>query len=310
MNVLVGHTGFVGSNLYLAGMFDLGVNSKSVEEAYGTHPELLVYAGLRAEKYIANQSPERDMVLIREAEDNIRRIGPERLVLISTVDVFREPCGKDEGSCVDTEGLAPYGLNRYRLEEWVRKEYPNALIIRLPGLFGKNLKKNFLYDYLYRIPFRLNEGKMEELSAQEPELKQFYQKQENGFWQCDTLDAGREAHLKELFGRVGFDALSFTDSRNVYQFYPLSRLWKDMQTALDAGIELFHPATEPVSAGEVYHALTGKEWVNQIIAQPVRYDYRTRYAGLFGKEGGYIMEKAQVMEAIRAFVEEEKGTGR
>ena len=93
MNVLVGHTGFVGSNLYLAGTFDLGVNSKNVEEAYGTHPELLVYAGLRAEKYIANQSPERDMALIREAEDNIRRMGPERLVLISTVDVFREPCG-------------------------------------------------------------------------------------------------------------------------------------------------------------------------------------------------------------------------
>lgn len=32
MNVLVGHTGFVGNNLYRYGSFELGVNSGSVRE--------------------------------------------------------------------------------------------------------------------------------------------------------------------------------------------------------------------------------------------------------------------------------------
>ena len=39
MNVLVGHTGFVGNNLYRYGSFELGVNSGSVREAYGTKPD-------------------------------------------------------------------------------------------------------------------------------------------------------------------------------------------------------------------------------------------------------------------------------
>ena len=73
MNVLVGHTGFVGNNLYRYGSFELGVNSGSVREAYGTKPDLCVYAGLRAEKYLANQQPEKDWQMIEQREDVIRR---------------------------------------------------------------------------------------------------------------------------------------------------------------------------------------------------------------------------------------------
>ena len=61
MNALVGYTGFVGSNLYTQGKFDCVYNSKNITEAFETYPDLLVYAGLRAEKYLANQAPEKDM---------------------------------------------------------------------------------------------------------------------------------------------------------------------------------------------------------------------------------------------------------
>ena len=81
---LVGYTGFVGSNIYAAGSFDGAYNSKNIEEAYGTNPDLLIYAGLRAEKYLANNAPEKDMELIKQAEDNITKINPKKLVLIST----------------------------------------------------------------------------------------------------------------------------------------------------------------------------------------------------------------------------------
>ena len=137
MKALVGYTGFVGSNIYAAGDFDAVYNSKNIQEAYGTRPDLLIYAGLRAEKYLANNAPEKDMDLIYQAEENITKIDPKRLVLISTVDVFKNPQDVDENSDIDTENLHAYGLNRYKLELWVRDKYPDALIIRLPGLFGE-----------------------------------------------------------------------------------------------------------------------------------------------------------------------------
>ena len=38
--ILVGHTGFVGSNLNREHKFDMVFNSKNIEEAYGTNPDL------------------------------------------------------------------------------------------------------------------------------------------------------------------------------------------------------------------------------------------------------------------------------
>ena len=155
MNALVGYTGFVGSNIYDTGSFDYVFNSGNIEEAYGIKPDLLIYAGMRAEKYLANSAPEKDMELVIQAEENISCIDPKKLVLISTIDIFKVPKDVDEESEVDTVNLHPYGYNRYQLELWVRKNYPNATIIRLPGLFGKNIKKNFIYDYINIVPFML-----------------------------------------------------------------------------------------------------------------------------------------------------------
>ena len=46
---IVGYTGFVGSNLCLSTQFDRKYNTKNIQEAFFTKPEILVYAGLRAE---------------------------------------------------------------------------------------------------------------------------------------------------------------------------------------------------------------------------------------------------------------------
>ena len=298
---LVGYTGFVGSNIYAAGKIDAAYNSKNIEDAYGTCPDLLIYAGLRAEKYLANNAPEKDMELIKQAEENIIKINPKKLVLISTIDVFKVPKDVDEDSAIDTEDLHPYGYNRYQLELWVRENYPDALIIRLPGLFGKNIKKNFIYDYINVIPFMLKEGKFEELVAKDPELKKYYQIQDNGFYKVNVSKVEKE-ELKKRFRTLGFSALNFTDSRSIYQFYNLARLWDDIQTALKAGITLWHPATEPVSAGEVYEYLTGEKFENELEGVPADYDYKTLYAGEFNGENNYIENKVEILEEIKRFV--------
>ncbi len=302
---LVGYTGFVGSNiLAAAGLAIQGLyHSQNISEAYGTHPDLLIYAGLRAEKYLANSAPEEDMGKVIEAEENIRRISPKKLVLISTIDVFKDPRDVDENSRVETEGLAAYGLNRYRLELWARENFPDSLIIRLPGLFGKNIKKNFIYDFIHRIPAMLSKQKMEELSAKDAGLCDYYCLQENGFYRVKDSSEGERTILKKKFNGLGFSALNFTDSRSRYQFYNLSHLWADMNIAFSAGLKIWHPAAEPVSAGELYRYLTGEEFRNELSGKPADYDYRTAYAGLFGGEGGYISSKEQIMQEIKEFVE-------
>lgn len=301
---LVGYTGFVGSNIYAKGTIDNVYNSKNIEEAYGTEPDLLIYAGMRAEKYLANTNPEADMELVYQAEENIKKIAPKKLVLISTIDVLKEPSGKDEDADIDCENLHAYGLNRYRLEQWTREHYPDALIIRLPGLYGINIKKNFIYDYINLIPFMVKENKFRQLTEQDMELNKYYELQSNGFYKCRLLTSEEKNILKCKFKELGFTALNFTDSRNVYQFYPLSRLWEDIQIALQNNFTMWHPATEPVSAGEVYEYLTGEQFINEIVEQPVYYDYKTKHAEIFGGSNGYLMSKEQVVEDIKRFVNE------
>lgn len=303
MNALVGYTGFVGSNIYAGGEFERVFNSKNIEEAYGLKPDLLIYAGLRAEKYLANNMPEKDMELIYQAQDNIKKIAPKKLVIISTIDVFKNPVEVNESSNIDCEGLHAYGFNRYQLECWVRKNYPEAIIIRLPGLFGINIKKNFIYDFINIIPFMLKKQKFMELSEKNSIIKDFYRLQDNGYYRCIELDDKQRKLLKETFINMGFTALNFTDSRSKYQFYPLKRLWDDIKILLEKDIRLWHPATEPISTGELYHFLTGENFDNELPGIPANYNYKTLYSQEFYGEHGYIADKQEVMKAISEFVQ-------
>ncbi len=316
MVALVGYTGFVGSNLYARARNRIkGVyNSQNIEKAYGLEPEVLIYAGVRAEKYLANSAPEHDLEMILEAEKNIKAINPQRLVLISTIDVYQNPVGVDETDSVFTckrgnmgNGIQPYGLNRYYLEAWVRKNYPDALIIRLPGLYGYHIKKNFIYDYINVIPYMLKKEKYQELKVLEKAddaimLDACYEVAENGFYRCRKLDKDKKELLQRKFRKLGFTALHFTDSRSTFQFYSLGRLWEDIQIALNEGITLLNIATEPITTAELFKALTGEVFKNELKGTPVQYDFRTTYASKFGGKGGYICGKEEVIADIRLFV--------
>lgn len=305
MKALVGYTGFVGSNLAASTNFDRLYNSKNITEAYGTKPNLLVYAGVPAAKYLANKAPEEDLAIIRQAEENIAKIAPQKLVLISTIDVFPTPVGVDENT-PPTASSEAYGRNRLELETWARKHYPEALIVRLPGLYGLNLKKNFIYDMMHPIPFRLTEKLLAEFINKEPQLKEYYQPCGNGFFQRIEMDSNTEETVKAIFGRLHFSALNFTDSRSSYQFYPLSRLWQDIETALANGLHLLHPATEPITAGELYKELTGKSFVNEFAKSPAKYNYMTVHGKLFGRDNTYLMDKQAVISDIRKFIKSNK----
>lgn len=301
MQSIVGYTGFVGGNIAAAGDFVGQYNSKNIGEAFGTQPDLLVFAGLPAEKFVANKEPEADLQKVQEAMANIRRIAPKRVVLISTIDVYQKPCGVDELTAPLAE--QPYGKHRLFLEKWVTEEFSEHLVVRLPGLFGRGLKKNFIYDYIHFIPALLNEAKYAELAAKSELVKQSYAQQANGFYRLNIAETERGA-LRAEFERLGFSALNFTDSRGVFQYYNLAHLWQDIEKALANGIKLLNVATEPVRIDELYRFLCGGEFKNELLAADMvpHYDFRSQQAGVFGGHDGYLYDKATVLQEIRDFV--------
>lgn len=307
MEYLVGYTGFVGSNLLAKHTFEGLFRSSNIEEAFGGQPDLLVYSGVRAEMFLANQNPAADLAVILDAIENIQKIAPKKLVLISTIAVYPQPNGVDETAHIDSEVLPPYGKNRYALEQWLMEHaalFPEGyLIVRLPALYGMNLKKNFIYDYIHLIPAMLTEAKMTELSEKDALLQRYYKRQENGFYKCMAEAPEERALLKTFFEKAGFSALNFTDSRSRYQFYNLGYLWEHIETALAHGINILNPATEPVSVAELYAYLKGEPFVNELDKPYFDYDYRTAHAALLGGRDGYLFDKEFVLRDIKRFIE-------
>ena len=145
---LIGCTGFVGSNLLAAHAFDCAYNSQTVQAAYGQKFRLVVCAAPQARKWWANQHPNLDREMIDNLVKDLHQIEADRFVLISTIDVFPIVEGVDERfDCTSLPNHA-YGRHRLYLEELVRAQFPAAHIVRLPGLFGRGIKKNVIYDLL------------------------------------------------------------------------------------------------------------------------------------------------------------------
>jgi nucleoside-diphosphate-sugar epimerase len=147
-NALIGHTGFVGGNLTEQTPFEHLYNSKTIDEIAGREFDTLVCCGAPAEKWKANADPEADRANIRRLLSCVERAQARRVVLVSTVDVYAAPVGVDEDSPVGIERQSPYGRHRYELELAIQARF-DSLVVRLPGLFGKGLKKNAIYDLLH-----------------------------------------------------------------------------------------------------------------------------------------------------------------
>lgn len=302
-SVLVGYTGFVGSNILQSHSFDEVYNSKNIKDSFGSNPDLLVYAGLRAEKFIANKFPEQDLKSIQEAMSNITKINPKVVVLISTIDVYHEANMVDEASMENAEKLLSYGKHRLLLEKWVAKKYASHLIVRLPGLYGMNIKKNFIYDMIHFLPTLLNENKFQELKAKDKLISKYYVLQDNGFYKLQEVNVEQRKQLKESFKKLSFSALNFTDSRGVFQYYNLQYLWQHITLALENKITILNVATAPVSISELYQYIYKQDFINEILEVPPYYNFKTKYSTLFGGYNGYIFDKEFILKDIKQFVE-------
>ena len=147
-NAIIGSSGFVGSTLVRQGNFEGLYRSTNIAEIADQAFDTVVCAAAPAQKWIANREPQADLQKIQALIGWLKTFSCRKLVLISTVDVFKNPVGVDEDSPVEEGDLQPYGLHRRLLERFVEAEFSNHLIVRLPGLVGPGLRKNVIFDFL------------------------------------------------------------------------------------------------------------------------------------------------------------------
>lgn len=247
---LIGSTGFVGSTLSSQTSFTHFYHSTDIEKIDGESFDLVVTAGAPAKKWFANQHPEKDENSINSLIAHLSRLKTKKMILISTVDVFRDPVDVDEDTVPDISELHPYGRNRLRLEKFVRESFEDFHIIRLPGLVGRGLRKNIIYDFKHK------------------------------------------------------NNLQAIDTRNVFQFYPMKNLWRDIQKGIHANIPLLHLTSAPVTVSAVAKKGFNFDYENFLNQKLISYDFKTKFASLWGKEEPYQYSVEETLEAVRKFAKE------
>lgn len=110
-----------------------------------------------------------------------------------------------------------------------------------------------------------------------------------------------------IYDLIHQNALHLTHAESVFQFYPLNRLWPDLQVMLPLKLPLVHFATAPVQVRELAARCFGVDFSNVTPAGPVRYDMRTRYASLLGGEGHYLLSSEETFRLIEFFVASVRG---
>lgn len=148
-NAIFGYTGFVGKNLLLKYAFKFLYNSKNIKDAMNKEFDTVFITCIPAVKWLANKNPEQDNITINEIKKVIRTIQAKKIILISTIDVYDKINNKSNENTTINEMLNHvYGRNRYDFEKFIKLNFLNYHIIRLPALFGRGLKKNIIYDLL------------------------------------------------------------------------------------------------------------------------------------------------------------------
>ena len=136
---LVGHTGFVGKNIFSMlekKNFKISkYNSKNSSSIYKKKYHSLIFAGLPATKWKINLNPKKDIKNIKKILQLLKTIKVDQFILISTIDIYNHK--------------EPYGFNRLNFEKKISKIFNNLIIIRLPALFGPGLKKNIVFDLIH-----------------------------------------------------------------------------------------------------------------------------------------------------------------
>lgn len=305
---LIGYTGFVGKNLDTQNTFDNKYNSSNINSIKNKEFELLVCSGVKAEKWFANQNPEEDLISINYLIDNLKSVKTKKFVLISTVDVYSKSFDVDEDFVIDSNINDTYGKNRFLFERFVINNFESVLIVRLPALFGKGLKKNLIFDLMNRVPRVITKDKFNDISGildneSKNELTINYELQDNNTYKLNkNIDSTSLKKIEGILNSANFSSLNFTHKDSVFQFYYLDDLWKDIKTAMNNSLKIVNFVTEPISSKELVHSIFNEDFTNITEKPALNYNIKTKYSNLFNSKNGYIYSKTQILDKLNHYI--------
>ncbi|MDI3244592.1 NAD-dependent epimerase/dehydratase family protein [Pseudoalteromonas agarivorans] len=248
---LIGSTGFVGSNI-CCGLENGSklFNSKNIQEITDQKFDVLYITAIQAKKWWANQNAEEDKALIDGLFEHLETVKANKVVFISTVDVYQPPLNADEDT-PSNKDIHAYGANRLYAEEKVKSLFVDVHIIRLQGLVANNLTKNIVFD------------------------------------------------LKNK------NILETINPESALQWYPLSRLNRDIEKVIEHNIPLINLSVEPVKTQDIINIapLTADEKaiVSTNPMNPAFYDVKSKYAELFDGKNGYIVSAEESLAEIQKY---------
>jgi nucleoside-diphosphate-sugar epimerase len=108
-----------------------------------------------------------------------------------------------------------------------------------------------------------------------------------------------------IFDLLNDNNLDTIDSRAKFQFYPMVNLGFDIQTALQADLNLLHLAAEPISIARIAKEGFGRDFDNCGAGKPALYDMRSRHTSIFGANGPYQYSARDQIQAVRSYAQSE-----
>lgn len=308
MKGLIGHTGFVGSNLMNFEKFNLHFNSQNIHEIHEKKMKILVCAGAPGSMIHANRNPKQDRENINNLINHILQAKPERIVLISTIGVFNDFGKENNEDSLAFESLKGYGLNRRYLEQELQTKFSNLHIVRLPSLIGVNLKKNFIFDVMNQAPTFLSKEKFYELqskfSNKDKHLLSFYnfnEKEELFFLDRDALNSsGNKIYLEDALNENKASSIFFHSHKSTHQFYNLKNLWKDICKVIELGIPVMHLATQPLKVKDIHRKLLGLDMPNTF-AKIHHENMETKHSSYWNINSSYIESQKNLLNDLHEF---------
>jgi len=306
---LIGATGFVGGALLRQTDFSACFDSRNVVEIEDQSYDLVVCAAAPGSMLEANTAPERDRAQIHKLIERLSKVRTDRFVLISSIAVLSDFAGQHVESTEDFQENLAYGRHRRELEAFVENHFDRNLIVRLPALFGRGLRKNFVFDLLNPVPSMLSAEKLAVLrDALAADLSDWVQELYDqhtvgGLLKLDravlNLSPRRRA-LEVAVNELELSSTQFHNRETTYQYYEIERLWRDIGVALEAGLSHLHLNSEPLKAKVIHKQLTGLE-MPETTAQLHSEDMHSAHSELWGASGPYLFGGEATLDRLEAF---------
>ena len=254
---IIGAEGLLGSEIFFRLQkiitFELcPIQSSNINQYDKFECDLLINANGSSRKGWCNENPKESMhINCISTYEYIKKFKPKRYILISSIEVYSNleklSTTREIDANTNHSLISNYGLHKLVTENIIRKYYSDYLIIRLPALLSKKLKKNVVFDIVNnRNLFISPESYLNFISTQ----------------------AVAEFIIKFLF-KSSFNIINFaaTSSIQVKEVISLAKKQKYYQkkSFYDLPVEKYQISTELLK--KIFHTKNSKYYVEEFFSQ-------------------------------------------